>query len=58
MKREKDTAVRCVYIALRWSAVASARFSIDILLRWSKEILGGVWLFSRQRRDMSIDGFL
>jgi hypothetical protein len=37
MKREKDTAVRCVYIALRWSAVASARFSIDILLRWSKE---------------------
>ncbi len=42
MKREKDTAVRCVYIALRWSAVASARFSIDILLRWSKEILGGV----------------
>ena len=37
MTRQKDTAVRCVYIALRWSAVASARFSIDILLRWSKE---------------------
>ncbi len=37
MKHQKDTAVRCVYIALRWSAVASARFSIDILLRWSKE---------------------
>ncbi len=37
MKHQKDTAVRCVYIALRWSAVPSARFSIDILLRWSKE---------------------
>ena len=37
MKHQKDTVVRCVYIALRWSAVASARFSIDILLRWSKE---------------------
>ena len=38
MKHEKDIAVRCVYIALRWRAVASACFSIDILLRWSKEI--------------------
>ena len=37
MKREKDTTVRCVYIALRWSAGTSTHFSIDILLRWSKE---------------------
>ena len=32
MTRQKDAPVRCVYIALRWSAVTSARFSIDILL--------------------------
>ena len=30
------------------------RISIDILLRWSKEVFGEVGLFSRQRRDMSI----
>ncbi|MYB96713.1 hypothetical protein F4054_22430 [Candidatus Poribacteria bacterium] len=27
-----------VYIALRWSAREGASFSIDILLRWSKEV--------------------
>ena len=31
-----------------------ALLSIDILLRWSKEVFGEVGIFSRQRRDMSI----
>ena len=58
MKREKDTAVRCVYIALRWSAGTSGTFFYShceaILLGWSKETFERSGFSSRQRRDISI----
>ena len=46
---------KAFYIALRWSARRVSVFSIDILLRWSKETSLEIKTSSRQRRDMSIE---
>ena len=46
---------KAFHIALRWSARSVSVFSIDILLRWSKETSLEIKTSSRQRRDMSIE---
>ena len=40
-------------MALRWSARMDTNFSIDMLLRWSKEVSLQTKTSSRQRRDIS-----
>ena len=42
-------------MALRWSARIDPNFSIDMLLRWSKEVSLQTKTSSRQRRDISIE---
>ena len=42
-------------IAPRWGAREVLIFSIDILLRWSKEVSLQMNISSRQRRGMSIE---
>ena len=43
------------YIALRWSARRFPIFSIDMLLRWSKEVSLQIKISLRQRHDISIE---
>ena len=44
-----------IYMALRWRARMDPGFSIDMLLRWSKEVSLETKTSSRQRRDISIE---